>query len=241
MLGREEPGLSFNCGDDALKTFLCELIGTFCFVFLAAGAVIFAGPFIGYLGISCAAGLAYAAVLSACNDAACNPALSFAALIGGKISFKGFLLSVVAQFGGAFAAAAVLSAILSGKTGFVSETGFAANVSDRYQFSAVFTTEAVLSLLFCTLYLKVRERMAAPVGLGAFLTAAYLISYPITKGALNPAKAVALATFATAEAVSELRIFCTAPFAAALIAGLFARFLTKPVKRQTAENEPSTK
>ena len=152
--------------------------------------------------------------------------------------------AAIFRYGALMLGCALMSLFLGAMSGVhssIATTGFAANVSDRYQFSAVFTTEAVLSLLFCALYLKVRERMAAPVGLGAFLTAAYLISYPITKGALNPAKAVALATFATAEAVSELRIFCTAPFAAALIAGLFARFLTKPVKRQTAENEPSTK
>ena len=203
--------------------------------------MIFAAPYIGYLGVSAAAGLAYAAVLSACGESACNPALSFSAWVGGKTSFKEFLSAFAAQSVGAAGAAAVLSAVFAGKTGFVPETGFAANVSDRYLPSAVFTAEAVLSFLFCLLFLKTRGKKDAPVGLGAFLTAAYLVSYPITKGALNPAKAAALALFSTADAVAELRIFCTAPFAAALIAGLIARYAGKTVKTSTAENEPSTK
>ena len=62
-----------------MKTALAEIIGTFGFVFVGTGAIVFSAPFIGWLGIALAAGLAFAAMCYAFPDGHFNPIFTIAA------------------------------------------------------------------------------------------------------------------------------------------------------------------
>ena len=213
---------------DVVKHYFSEFIGTFGFVFIGLGSVVFAAPFIGYLGISMAFGLAYAAVCFAFPDGHFNPAATIAAALSGRfcahskigtaLRVSGYIL---AQMAGACAAAAVVYFVYSGKTGYVPQETAGANIINRYALSSAFYLEAVLMLLFLCVFLGTYENKShQPIACGFFITAAYLISYPITKGALNPARTTAAALFGGEEALAQLPFFWEAALIASLIAGI---------------------
>lgn len=212
-----------------MKNYFAEFTGTFGFVFIGCGAVIFAAPFIGYLGISIAFGLAFCAMMYAFPGHHFNPALTVAAAVSG--TFKGrkiwFTLLktagyIIAQTAGACAAAAVLYVIYSGKTGYISQGTFAANIIDRYALQSAFYLEAVLSFLFlCVFFGSGNKKEYQPIALGFTLTAAYLLSYPVTRGSLNPVRTTAAALFSGEPAAMEqLKLFWAASLLAAITAGL---------------------
>ncbi|MBR1778330.1 MAG: aquaporin [Alphaproteobacteria bacterium] len=211
-----------------MKNYLSEFIGTFGFVLIGWGTVVFAAPFVGYLGISMAFGLAYAAVSFAFCSGHFNPAVTVAAALSGQFAAKsktktalkviGFLLM---QLAGACAAAASVYFIYSGKTGYVYQGMSGANIIDRYTLSSAFYLETLLCFLFLCVFLGTsKETKARPIACGSFITAAYLLSYPVTKGALNPVRSTAAALFSTEEALAQLPLFWGAALTAAVIAGL---------------------
>ena len=211
-----------------MKHYFSEFIGTFGFVFIGLGSVVFAAPFIGYLGISIAFGLAYAAVCFAFPDGHFNPAATIAAALSGRfcahskigtaLKVLGYILT---QTAGACAAAAVVYLVYSGKTGYVPQGMAGANIVNRYTLSAAFYLETVLFFLFLCVFLGTYENKShQPIACGFFITAAYLLSYPVTKGALNPARTTAAALFGGEDALAQLPFFWEAALVASLIAGI---------------------
>lgn len=212
-----------------MKNYFAEFAGTFGFVFIGCGAVIFAAPFIGYLGISIAFGLAFCAMMYAFPGHHFNPAVTVAAAVSG--TFKGrsiwFTLlktagCILCQTAGACAAAAVLYVIYSGKTGYVSQGTFAANIIDRYTLRSAFYLETILCFLFlCVFFGSNTKKEHQSIALGFTLTASYLLSYPVTRGSLNPVRTTAAALFSGEPAAMEqLKLFWAAAMLAAAIAGL---------------------
>ena len=121
-----------------MKLYLYEFIGTFGFVFLGWGTIVFAAPFVGYLGISVAFGLAYAALCFAFPDGHFNPAATIAAALSGRFQAKNkkqtvlkTLCFILIQIAGAYAAAVSVYHIYSGKTGFVPQGLPGINIVDR--------------------------------------------------------------------------------------------------------------
>lgn len=225
-----------------MKNYFAEFAGTFGFVFIGCGAVIFAAPFIGYLGISIAFGLAFCAMMYAFPGHHFNPAITVAAAVSG--TFKGrrvwiTVLKVIgvilAQTAGACAAAAVLYAVYSGKTGYVSQGIFAANIIDRYTLRSAFYLETILSFLFlCVFFGSNARKEHQSIALGFTLTAAYLLSYPVTRGSLNPARTTAAALFSGEPAAMEqLKLFWTAAMLAAVTAGLLFNPAVNRCKKET--------
>lgn len=211
-----------------MKHYFSEFIGTFGFVFIGLGSVVFAAPFIGYLGISIAFGLAYAAVCFAFPDGHFNPAATIAAALSGRfcahskigtaLKVLGYILT---QTAGACAAAAVVYLVYSGKTGYVPQGMAGANIVNRYTLSAAFYLETVLFFLFLCVFLGTYENKShQPIACGFFITAAYLLSYPVTKGALNPARTTAAALFGGEDALAQQPFFWKAALVASLIAGI---------------------
>lgn len=214
-----------------MKHYISEFTGTFIFVFIGWGAVIFARPFIGYLGISMAFGLAYSAACLAFPEGHFNPAATVSAALSGKFRSDGNLKTalntvgyILMQTAGAFAAAFAVQFVYSGKTGYSPAVIGNIHLIDRYTLSAAFCLETVLNLLFLCVFLGTYprgEKKAA--GCGLFITAAYLISYPVTKGSLNPAKSTATAFWGAEEALAQLPLFWYSAMLAALIAGIAYR------------------
>lgn len=211
-----------------VKHYLFEFIGTFGFVFIGWGTIVFAAPFVGYLGISMAFGLAYAAMSLAFRDGHFNPAVTVAAALSGQfaagnksrtaLNVIGFILT---QIAGACAAAASVYFIYSGKTGYVYQGAAGLNIIDRYTLSSAFYLETLLCFLFVCLFLETAgESQNRPLACGFFITTAYLLSYPVTKGAFNPARSTATALFGTEDALAQLPLFWGASLTAAVLAGL---------------------
>ena len=218
-----------------VKKFFAEFIGTFGFVFIGCGSAVFAAPWIGYLGIAVAFGLGLTAMMYAFSSVSggfFNPAVTLAVTVAGKTEqtvwwkrILNFIGYIAAQTAGACAAAYMLYFLYSGKTGFVNTGGFAANVVERYTLETAFWMETVLSFLFICVFLgskAYRDRKGvAPVAVGLMLTAVYLISMPVTRGGINPARATSQAVFGCDEtAVKQLWLFWAAPMLGGFIAGL---------------------
>ncbi len=220
-----------------MKNFLSEFAGTFGFVFIGCGAAVFATPFIGYPGVALAFGLGYGAMLCAFKDGSFNPAVTLAALSCDRngISWKSALLNaagnIAAQIAGAFAAVWLVYFVYAGKTGYVYQGSSDANIIERYAPSAAFVLETVLNLLFLLVFFKSgKDRRAAATA--AVITAGYLLSYPVTRGAMNPARTSASAIIEGEDAVSQLPLFWGASLTAAIIAGIvlnpaIIRFINK--------------
>lgn len=227
----------FEIGGFALKTALSEIIGTFGFVFVGTGAIVFSAPFIGWLGIALAAGLSYAAMSFAFPDGHFNPMFSIAAFCAKRENWKTALIRLFGQTAGAFTAAWVLSVVLNGKTGFVADTALAGNYSDRYSVEALLTAETVLDALFVAVFLATQNTAKAPAALGVFLTGATFVGYPIAKGAMNPVKSTALAVFSTPEAVASLKYFWACGIAAAVVCGLVALLMAHQQRNVGVQNQ----
>jgi aquaporin Z len=63
----------------------------------------------------------------------------------------------------------------------------------------------------------------APIAIGLCLTLIHLISIPVTKSAVNPARSTAAALFVGGWALSQLWLFWLAPIVGAALAGIVYR------------------
>ena len=227
-----------------MKAYLSEFIGTFGFVLIGWSAVILARPFIGYLGVSMAFGMAYAAFCHAFPEGHFNPAATVAATLSGRFCARNKLLTVLNALGyiavqtaAAFAAIALVQFVYAGKTGYVPQESINIYVIDRYTLSAAFCLEAVLSFLFSVVFLSTSRAPAQKAAAcGVLITAACLLSFPVTKGGMNPAFSTAKAFFGGEEAVAQLMLFWKASLTAAVIAGIAYNPVTGKIFRKK-ENE----
>jgi len=222
-----------------MKKAVAEFVGTFALVLIGCGTAVIAGMGSGptavdILGIAAAFGLTIVAMaygigqVSGCHI---NPAVSFGALVAGRMTGADFTLYVIAQVLGAIAGAAVLYLILSGKasgwTGGLGQNGWGPGYLGEYGLGAAFTYEAVGTFLFLVCILGVTQK-GAPVGLaglaiGLTLVALHLLGINITGTSVNPARSLgpALVGFSTnPQALHQVWLFILAPLIGAGIAGL---------------------
>jgi aquaporin Z len=129
----------------------------------------------------------------------------------------------------------VLYAVASGKSGFTTDDGFAANgygdhSPDGYDLGAALIIEIVLTAVFVFVILAVTDRRApkgfAPLAIGLALTLIHLISIPVTNTSVNPARSTGPALFVGDWALSQLWLFWVAPLVGAAIAGITYRYIT---------------
>jgi len=224
-----------------MKKYFAELFGTFWLVFGGCGSAIFAAGFpelgIGFVGVSLAFGLTVLTMAYAVGHISgghFNPAVSFGLWAGGKFSTKELIPYIIFQLIGAILAAAVLFLIVSGKSGFESVGGFAANgygalSPDKYSMQSAFVAEFILTLFFLLIILGSTNERApkgfAPIAIGLGLTLIHLISIPITNTSVNPARSMSQALFAGGEYLTQSWLFWVAPIAGALVAGCIHRVL----------------
>lgn len=224
-----------------MKKYFAELFGTFWLVFGGCGSAIFAASFpglgIGFVGVSLAFGLTVLTMAYAVGHISgghFNPAVSFGLWAGGKFSIKELIPYIIFQLIGAILAAAVLFLIVSGKSGFESVGGFAANgygalSPGKYSMQSAFIAEFILTLFFLLIILGSTNKRApkgfAPIAIGLGLTLIHLISIPITNTSVNPARSMSQALFAGGEYLTQSWLFWVAPIAGALVAGWIHRGL----------------
>ena len=216
-----------------------EFLGTFWLVFGGCGSAVLASGFpnvgIGWVGVSLAFGLtvltlAYA--LGSVSGAHFNPAVTLGLWAGGRFPAARILPYIVTQVAAAIAAAAVLYVVASGKAGFSTASGFAANgygehSPDGYSLLAALVTEVLLTFFFLLIILAATHARFpagfAPIAIGLGLTLIHLISIPVTNTSVNPARSTGPALFVGGWALSQLWLFWVAPIAGGLLAGVVYR------------------
>lgn len=219
-----------------MKKLFAEFFGTFWLVFGGCGSAIYAAGIpnlgIGFVGVALAFGLTVLTMAYAVGHISgghFNPAVSIGLWIGGRFEAKELPGYILVQVIGAIAAAGVLYVIVSGKAGFETVGGFAANgygdlSPDGYNMTSALIAEIVLTAFFLLVILGSTNDRApkgfAPIAIGLALTLIHLISIPITNTSVNPARSLSQAVFADGAYMSQVWLFWVAPIAGAIIGGI---------------------
>ncbi len=192
---------------------------------------------IGLLGVSLAFGLTVLTMAYAVghvSGAHFNPAVTLGLWAGKRFPASEILPYIVAQVLGAITGAGILFVIASGKAGFTTASGFAANgfgdnSPGKYALLACLVTEVVMTFFFLTVILGSTHNRApkgfAPLAIGFALTLIHLISIPVTNTSVNPARSTGPAIFVGGWAIFQLWLFWVAPILGALLAGFFYNWL----------------
>ena len=216
---------------------LAEFIGTFTLVLFGCGAAVIAGEQIGVLGISFAFGLGLIAMaygigpVSGCHI---NPAVSFGALVAGRIEIGEFIQYVIAQCLGAIAGALVLYLIVTGKlAGYdvasagLGQNGWGKGYLGEFGLVSAFLFEVIATSLFVITILGATGKGApsavAGLAIGLALVVIHIVGIQITGVSVNPARSLGPALFAGTNALSQLWLFILAPMIGAALAGLIFR------------------
>ncbi len=219
-----------------MKKMVAEVIGTAALVFFGCGAAIFAGAEIGTAGIAAAFGLAIVAMaygIGAISGCHINPAVSFGAMVAGRMSVGDMIQYWIAQFIGATVGAAILYLIATNTADGVSAAGgmgtngWGADYGGGYNMTAAFVFEVVATFLFLVTILGVTHGKGghpavAGLAIGLALWVIHLVGIKITGTSVNPARSFGPALFHM-DAMKQLWLFIVAPLIGAGLAGVLFR------------------
>nr|WP_321396541.1 aquaporin Z [Emcibacter sp.] len=220
---------------------MAEFFGTFWLVLGGCGSAVLAAKFgtvgIGLLGVSLAFGLTVVTMAYAVGHISgghFNPAVSVGLCVAGRFDKKELVPYVIIQVLGAIAAAALLSMIASGASGYeggLASNGVSTHSPGLYSMQAGIITEVVMTFMFLLVILGVTSKKApagfAPLAIGLTLTLIHLISIPVTNTSVNPARSTGPALLEGGIALQQLWIFWLAPIAGAAVAGFVYKFIDK--------------
>jgi aquaporin Z len=236
------------------KRAAAEFLGTWWLVFGGCGSAVLAAGFpkvgIGLLGVSLAFGLtvltmAYAiGHISGCH---LNPAVTIGLWVGKRFPGGEVLQYVLAQVGGAVAAAGVLYVIAKGapefELGGFAANGFGEHSPGQYNMLSCAVAEVVLTFAFLMIILGATDERApkgfAPIAIGLGLTLIHLIGIPVTNLSVNPARSTGPAVIVGDWAMVQLWLFWAAPIAGAAIAGVVYPLIAEAPKEKAAPAAPA--
>ncbi len=223
------------------KKLVAEAFGTFWLVFAGCGSAVLAASFpqvgIGLLGVSLAFGLSVltmAYTVGPISGGHFNPAVTAGLAAAGRVPWSTFVPYALAQVAGAVLAAGVLYLIASGKAGFTTADGFAANgygdhSPGKYGLLSALILEIVLTCFFLLIILGSTESRVppgfAPIAIGLGLTLVHLVGIPVTNQSVNPARSTGPALFVGGWAIQQLWLFWLAPITGAILAGYLHKTL----------------
>jgi len=220
-----------------LQQLTAEAIGTFVLVFLGCGSIVYAGEIqaVGKLTtittIGFTFGLAVAVMAYAfgrVSGAHLNPAVSFAAAVGGRMPWVRAGWYAVAQVGGAVLGALALFVLLHGYRGFNATGNMGQNSfgdqGSGYAGWATFLLEVLMTAVFATVVLAVTDERnehpaLAPLAIGLTLAAIHFATIPADGTSVNPARSIGPALFAGTGAMEQLWVFILAPLLGGAAAG----------------------
>lgn len=189
---------------------LAEFIATLLFIFLGAGTVVVTGGLdqgnltsARLVAIALAHGLAIALLVSATarvSGAHINPAVTFAALITGKIDLPRAIAYVIAQLVGAVVGAVLLAgAIPASARGNLGAHGLGAGVTAGGGLLAeIVLTFALVFVIFATAVDSRGPGHLAPMAIGLTILVDHLVGVPLTGASMNPARSFGPALIAGA-------------------------------------------
>jgi aquaporin Z len=212
---------------------------TFWLVLGGCGSAVLAAAFpnvgIGLLGVSLAFGLTVLTMafaighISGCH---LNPAVSLGLWAGGRFPAKELLPYIIAQVLGGIVAGGVLYLIATGSARFdpsapFASNGYGAHSPGGYSLVAALICEVVMTMMFLVVILGATDKRApqgfAPIAIGLCLTLIHLISIPVTRTSVNPARSTGVALFAGGWAISQLWLFWVAPIIGGVLGAVVYR------------------
>ncbi|CAK1245941.1 MIP/aquaporin family protein [Fructobacillus fructosus] len=234
-----------------MRKYLSEFLGTAFLVIFSTVALIYVSTFsIGQLfDVMAVLGLAIAMLMFVfgpfSNGGHFNPAVSLAAALNKQISWKtfgGYLLSqVIGAIVGLFVAVQTLVPVINTQMSSSSTSSSSSSVSATKIYETLepaasvaslpvsLTIEAVFTflLVFVTVLAFKKMPNQAPVVAGLTLTLSAFVTYPLTGGLLNPARAFAPAIMTGLGSSAHLWFFLLIEVIAAALAGLAVKYFAK--------------
>jgi len=217
-----------------MKAYLAEAIGTFALIFIGVGAIS-NQPYGGdLLAVALAHGLTIAVMVSATGSISgghLNPAVTFGAWVGNKISTPEALKYGIAQLLGALFAGIAASYVF-GEVAVLKGTP-SLNVSWFQGFSLEAITTFFLVFVVFGTAIDPRGPKIGGLAIGLTITLGILAIGPLTGGAMNPARvfgpALASRSLLSVGAIQEHLVYWCGPLVGGGAAGLlYGRYLIKP-------------
>lgn len=220
-----------------VRPLLAELIGTFAFFFIGAGAIVtnyFTSGSVGLLGVALAHGLALAVMVSAFGSISgghFNPAVTIGLWIAKKVNGYTVATYIVAQLIGGALAGFLLKAIFPEAAWLPVQLGTPALVTGVSVTSGLILEAAMTFFLMIAVLGTAVDSMAPKIGgfgIGLTVAADILIGGPLTGAAMNPAR-----VFGPGLAAGFWEnhwVYWVGPIAgAALASWLYTRFVSETI------------
>lgn len=218
-----------------MKKYIAELFGTFVLVFVGCGTVVFSAPYVGYIGIALAFGLALMAMVYAIGPVSgchVNPAVTLGVFCAGRMSFKDVIGYIIFQLAGAAAAAWLIKYMaVEGRifaydlVNGLGQNGWGESYAGGYTLVSAVLFELIATFIFVKVILKTTscDLRIAGVVIGLTLTVMHILGLPITGVSLNPARSFGPALILQGEAWQQLWMFLAVPSIAGILAGICSR------------------
>ena len=171
---------------------VAEFIGTFGIVFFGCGSVVIGGESLGLVGIALAFGLivgTMVASLGHVSGAHINPAVTFMALVTGRMKPPMAAAYVAAQLLGGIAGAGALEAVADPASWQAAHGGATTlSVSVYAGLMTEFILTFFLVLVIFGSAIDPRGSKIGPAAIGAVVTLDILLGGPLTGASMNPAR-----------------------------------------------------
>lgn len=239
-LSAESLGLTQDdLSERTLRAVLAEFIATLLFVFIGGGAVVAVVQVLGrspsddagaLVAIALAHGLAIAVLVAATariSGGHINPAVTFAAVITGRMKAGPGVLYVAAQLAGAVVGALLLKAVLVSSV----EGNLGAHALNDSALSSDFAgliVEIVLTFAFVfTVFAVAMDPRGpanlAPIAIGLAILIDHFVGVPLTGASMNPARSFGPAL--VANEWDDHWVYWIGPLTGGAMAGLVYYFL----------------
>ena len=215
---------------NTLQKLAAEFLGTFAFVFFAAGAVcaerVPQGSGAGGLGVALVAGLSIAVLSAALApvSAQFNPAVTVGLWITKRINTLEAFSYWIAQILGGMAAAFFLKAVLPREESWLPVLGGTPDLARDFARLPALGLEGLITFFLVFVYFATRSeegvesRYGSAFAVGLVYTLGIVVAGPLTGAALNPARAFGPA-LASAHFANQ-GVYWVGPLAGGFLAGL---------------------
>ncbi|MDP2775514.1 MAG: MIP family channel protein [Nocardioides sp.] len=214
-----------------VQKFSAEVIGTFVLVLFGCGTAVITGGDLVATGLSFGlAVMLMAYAVGRVSGGHFNPAVTLAAIIGGRLPWSQAGLYMGAQVLGGLLGGGMLLVLLLGFDGFQAfDDSIGANGwgddGTGYALWAALLIELVLTAIFVFVILAVTDERnehpaMAPLVIGLTLTAIHFVAINATGTSVNPARSIGAAAFSGTDPIIQLWVFILAPLLGGLAGGL---------------------